>query len=140
MSGLGGNTFILTGADLAVALPVPVAAELAAVYVNLGTAGSTNSVFTVNKNGAATSGVVTIAGGAAKTGNKVITNPYTGVNAAAGVWTDQQAGNPPYPNSTGGVNNVAPLATFAAGDTVSLTTALGTSAANPGVTLVFNTL
>jgi hypothetical protein len=38
------------------------------------------------------------------------------------------------------VNNVAPLATFAAGDTVSLTTALGTSAANPGVTLVFNTL
>jgi hypothetical protein len=38
------------------------------------------------------------------------------------------------------VNNVAALATFAAGDTISLTTTLGTSAAGPGVVLVLKSL
>jgi hypothetical protein len=142
MSGLGGGTFVLTNADLANALPIPAAAELVAVYVNLGTAGSTASTVQVNKNGSAVSGALVTLAAAATKGNKTVTNPYVGVNAAAGAWTDQPVGGvvAPYPNSTGGVNNVAALGTYAAGDTVSLSTALGTSAANPGIVLVFNTL
>jgi hypothetical protein len=144
MSGIGGSTFVLTNSDLSVAQPLPAAAELVSVFANLGTAGSTQSTFQVNRNAVAVTGAVaTIAAGQTK-GNKTISNPYVGVNAGnqAG-WTDQSVsgGNAvPYTASQGGVNNVAALATYAAGDTVSLTTTLGTTAANPGVTLVFKTL
>jgi hypothetical protein len=141
MSGIGGSTFILTNNDLSVAQPVPFGAELVAIYANLGTLGSTQSTFQVNKNGSAVSGAVAAVAASATKGNKVISNPYIGVNAGnqAG-WTDQQAATVPFTASQGGVNNVSALATFAAGDTVSLTNTLGTSAANPGVVLVFKTL
>jgi hypothetical protein len=139
MSGIGGYTYILTNNDLSVAQPVPAGAELVSIYANLGTAGSTQSTFQVNKNGSAVSGAVATVAASATKGNKVISNPYVGVNAGnqAG-WTDQSGTQ--FTASQGGVNNVAALATFAAGDTVSLTNTLGTSAANPGVVLVFKTL
>jgi hypothetical protein len=138
MSSIGGSTFVLTNSDLSVAQPIPVAAELVSVFVNLGTAGSTQTTVQVNKNGAAVTGALaTLTAGQTK-GNKVITNPYIGVNAGASSWTDQSG--TPYPGNNGGVNNVNALATYAAGDTVSLSTTLGTTAANPGVTLVFKTL
>jgi hypothetical protein len=139
MSGIGGSTFILTSNDLSVAQPVPFGAELVAIYANLGTAGSTQSTFQVNKNGSAVSGAVATVAASATKGNKGITNPYVGVNAGnqAG-WTDQSG--TAFTASQGGVNNVSALATFAAGDTVSLTNTLGTSAANAGVVLVFKTL
>jgi hypothetical protein len=141
MSGIGGSTFILTNNDLSVAQPVPFGAELVAIYANLGTLGSTQSTFQVNKNGSAVSGAVATVAASATKGNKVVSNPYIGVNAGnqAG-WTDQQAATVPYTASQGGVNNVAALATFAAGDTISLTTTLGTSAAGPGVVLVLKSL
>jgi hypothetical protein len=144
MSGIGGSTFVLTNNDLSVAQPVPAGAELVAIYANLGTAGSTASTFQVNKNGAAVTGAVASVAASATKGNKGVSNPYIGVNAGnqAG-WTDQSTsgGNPvQFTASQGGVNNVAALATFAAGDVVSLTSTLGTSAAGAGVVLVFNTL
>ncbi|MER5754406.1 hypothetical protein [Streptomyces sp. NPDC002088] len=120
MSGVGGNTFVLTSSDLSVAQPLPVAAELVAIYGNLGTAGSTQTTFQVNKNGSAVSGALATVAASATKGNKVLTNPYVGVNVI-----------------TPAVNDVAALATFVPGDTVSLTTTLGTSAANPGVALHF---
>lgn len=138
MSSTGGNAFVLTGADLAVGLPIPDNADLVAIYANLGTAGSTTSTFQVNKNGAAVTGASVALAAAATKGDVVIVNPYVGVNAAAGAWTDQNQATTPYPASAGGVNNVAPLASFNAGDVVSLTSTLGTSAANAGVTLLFN--
>jgi hypothetical protein len=136
MSSLGGNVFVLTSADVATALPVPANADLVAVYVNLGTAGSTASTVQVNKNGASAgaSALATVAASATKASLGIV-NPYVGVNAAAGAWTDQSGTQ--YPGSAGGVNNVSPLASYSAGDTISLTTALGTSAANPNVSLVF---
>lgn len=139
MSSTGGNVFVLTGADLATGLPVPANADLVAIYANLGTAGSTASTFQVNKNGAAVTGALATVAASATKANTVITNPYIGVNAAAGAWTDQNQATTPYPAAAGGVNNVAPLASFNAGDVVGLTSTLGTSAANAGVTLVFAT-
>lgn len=139
MSGIGGNTFVLTNSDLSVAQPVPAGAELVAIYANLGTSGSTASTFQVNKNGAAVTGAVATVAASATKGNKGVSNPYIGVNAGnqAG-WTDQSGTQ--FTASQGGTNNVAALATFAAGDVVSLTSTLGTSAAGAGVVLVFNTL
>lgn len=139
MSGFGGGTFVLTSADVATALPLPANADLVAVYVNLGTAGSTASTVTVNKNGASAGAVVTVAASATK-GDLVIVNPNVGVNEGdlpVG-WTDQnEATDGPF-NSTGGVTDPPPLASYNAGDTLSLTTALGTSAANPNVALLFS--
>jgi hypothetical protein len=143
MSDVGGTQFYFTHADLAVGLPLPRACELVAIYGNLGTAGSTNTTFQVQKNLTNVTGaLVTIAGGTAKTGNKVITNPNIGVNAgnSPSGWTDQNAGTTGFFNSSGGPTATPPLATFAAGDTVSLVTTLGTSAANPGVVLAFQAL
>jgi hypothetical protein len=139
MSGIGGSTFVLTNNDLSVAQPVPAGAELVAIYANLGTAGSTASTFQVNKNGAAVTGAVASVAASATKGNKVVSNPYIGVNAGnQSGWTDQSGTQ--FTASQGGVNNVSALATFAAGDVVSLTSTLGTSAAGAGVVLVFNTL
>jgi hypothetical protein len=139
MSGVNSSIFVLTSADLAsgALVPLPVGAELTKVFVNLGTAGSTASTVTVNKNGAAVSTAVATVASTATKGNAVVVNPYIGVNAAAGAWTDQNQATVPYPASAGGVNNVLPLASFAAGDNVSVTVALGTSAATPTYTLVF---
>jgi hypothetical protein len=141
MSGIGGYTFIMTNNDLTVAQPIPAAAELVAIFGNLGTAGSTNTTFQVNKNGSAVTGASVVLANTVTKGNKTIANPYVGVNAGnQSGWTDQQAATVPYTASQGGVNNVSALATYAAGDTVSLTNTLGTSAANPGVVLVFKSL
>src|SRR5689334_19388673 len=109
MSSIGGSTFILTNTDLSVAQPVPFGAELVAIYANLGTAGSTQSTFQVNKNGSAVSGAVAAIAASQTKGNKVITNPYVGVNVTVPA-----------------VNNISALATYAAGDTISLTNTLGT--------------
>jgi hypothetical protein len=142
MSDVGGTQFYFTHADLAVGLPLPRAAELVAIYGNLGTTGSTNTTFQANKNGSAVTGaVVTLASGVAKA-NKIITNPNIGVNAgnSPSGWTDQNAASTGAFNSSGGPLATPPLASFAAGDTVSLTTTLGTSAANPGVVFAFQAI
>ncbi|MFF1701211.1 hypothetical protein [Streptomyces sp. NPDC058252] len=140
MSDIGGDTFVVVNPG-SVPVPLPYAAELVGVFVNLGTAGSTNTTVQVNKNGASlgANGLVTIAGGAATKGNKVITNPNVGVNTGnlPSGWTDQNASSLGAFNSSSGPTATPPLGTFAAGDTFSVTTTLGTSAANPGVTLVF---
>jgi hypothetical protein len=136
------NTFILTHSDLTVATPLPVPAELVAIYGNLGTAGSTATTFQVNKNGGAVSGAIVTLASAATKGNKVITNPNIGVNVgnSPSGWTDQNASSLGAFNSSGQPLATPPLASFVAGDTVSLTNTLGTSAANPGVVLVFRSL
>jgi hypothetical protein len=121
MSEIGGNLFVVTATDAAQpVLPLPFAADLTKVYVNLATAGTAASTVTVKKNTVAqTPAGVTVAIGATKA-NVGIVNPYIGVNVVSPA-----------------VNNVAPLASFAAGDTVQVVTALGTTAAGAGITLVF---
>ncbi|MDX3260807.1 hypothetical protein PV336_16440 [Streptomyces sp. MI02-2A] len=145
MSDVGGTKFILTSSDLAAGalIPVPVGADLVKIYANLTTAGSTNTTVQVNKNGTAVTGAVaTVASGTATKGNLGITNPYVGVNAGNNPpsWTDQNAvgasGLGPF-NSSAGTNNVPALASFNAGDNVSVTATLGTSAAGLTYTLVF---
>jgi hypothetical protein len=145
MSDVGGTQFYFTHADLAVGLPLPRAAELVAIYGNLGTTGSTNTTFQANKNGSAVTGASVVLGSGVAKANKIITNPNIGVNAgnSPSPWTDQAyAANPSIGafNSSGGPLATPPLATFAAGDTVSLTTTLGTSAANPGVVFAFQAI
>jgi hypothetical protein len=93
----------------------------------------------VNKNGSPVTGAIaTLAVGVAK-GNKVITNPNIGVNTGnlPSGWTDQNVGTLGAFNSSSGPTATPPLGSFAAGDTFAVTTTLGTTAANPGVTLVF---
>jgi hypothetical protein len=121
MSEIGGNLFVVTATDAAQPnLPLPFAADLTKVYVNLATSGSTATTVNIKKNGNATPvSTTTVAIGATKA-NVGIVNPYIGVNVV-----------------TPAVNNVAPLASFAAGDTVQVATALGTSAVGAGITLVF---
>jgi hypothetical protein len=140
MSEIGGNLFVVTATDAAQPiLPLPFAADLVKVYVNLATpSASAVSTVTVKKNGTAvTPAGATVAINATKA-NVGIVNPYIGVNAAnQSGWTDQQAATVPYTASAGGVNNVAPLASFAAGDTLQVVTALGATAAGAGITLVF---
>lgn len=121
MSEIGGNLFVVTATDAAQpVLPLPFAADLSKVYVNLATAGSTNTVVNVKKNGANVAGAAVTLASAATKGNVGIVNPYIGQNIV-----------------TPAVNTVGPLASFAAGDTVQVATALGTSAAGAGITLVF---
>jgi hypothetical protein len=121
MSEIGGNLFVVTATDAAQpVLPLPFAADLTKVYVNLATAGSTNTVVNVKKNGANVTGAAVTLASTVTKANVGIVNPYVGVNVVAPA-----------------VNNVAPLASFAAGDTVQVSTALGTSAVGAGVTLVF---
>jgi hypothetical protein len=142
MSDVGGTQFYFTHADLTVGLPLPRAAELVAIYGNLGTAGSTNTTFQANKNGSSVSGASVVLSSGVTKANKIITNPNIGVNAgnSPSGWTDQNVGTLGAFNSSGGPLATPPLATFAAGDTVSLTTTLGTSAANPGVVFAFQAL
>lgn len=142
MSDVGGQKLWFTNQDLTVAQPIPFAAELVAIYANLGTAGSTTTTFQVNKNGSAVTGAVVTLANTVTKANKAITNPNVGVNAGntPSGWTDQNAGTLGAFNSSGGPAATPPLASFAAGDTVSLTTTLGTSAANPGVVLVLQAL
>jgi hypothetical protein len=139
MSEIGGNLFVVTATDAAQpVLPLPFAADLTKVYVNLATAGSTNTVVNVKKNGTNVTGAAVTLANTVTKANVGIVNPYIGVNAAnQSGWTDQQAATVPYTASAGGVNNVPPLASFAAGDTVQVSTALGTSAVGAGVVLVF---
>jgi hypothetical protein len=121
MSEIGGNLFVVTATDAAQpVLPLPFAADLTKVYVNLTAAGSTATTVSIKKNGNATPvSTATVAASATK-GSVGIVNPYIGVNVV-----------------TPAVNNVPPLASFAAGDTVQAVTALGTTAAGAGITLVF---
>jgi hypothetical protein len=121
MSEIGGNLFVVTSTDAAQPiLPLPFAADLTKVYVNLATSGSTATTVTIKKNTVAqTPAGVTVAIGATKA-NVGIVNPYIGQNIV-----------------TPAVNTVAPLASFAAGDTVQAVTALGTSATGAGVVMVF---
>jgi hypothetical protein len=121
MSEIGGNLFVVTATDAAQpVLPLPFAADLTKVYVNLATAGSTNTVVNVKKNGTNVTGAAVTLANTVTKANVGIVNPYIGVNVV-----------------TPAVNNVTPLASFAAGDTVQVSTALGTSAVGAGVVLVF---
>jgi hypothetical protein len=121
MSEIGGNLFVVTATDAAQpVLPLPFAADLTKVYVNLATAGSTNTVVNVKKNGTNVTGAAVTLANTVTKANVGIVNPYIGQNIV-----------------TPAVNNVAPLASFAAGDTVQVSTALGTSAVGAGVVLVF---
>jgi hypothetical protein len=121
MSEIGGNLFVVTATDAAQpVLPLPFAADLTKVYVNLATAGSTTTTVNVKKNGTNVTGAAVALANTVTKANVGIVNPYIGVNVV-----------------TPAVNTVSPLASFAAGDTVQVATALGTSAVGAGITLVF---
>lgn len=128
--------FVVTTTGPAVSIPVD--AELVAVSAALGTAGTTASTVDVKHNGS-----TVFAGQNASAGPfSVNANATTSsvVKAVSGLTLGTQVTN----NITSGVDIIDPavhaevaLATLTAGDTVSASVTLGTSAANPIVSLYF---